>query len=119
MALDVRIDDESPIVAREDGEGLQPNSLTHEFSRILALAPKLPRIRFHDLRHGHATHLLASGVHPKIAQERLGHSTIGITLNLYSHAMPDMQEDAAARVDAAMGEAIKAEMETNGSKAGF
>jgi integrase len=62
----------------------------------------LPRIRFHDLRHAHATHLLTSGVRSKIASERLGHSKVGITLDLYSHVMPGMQEDAAAKVDAAL-----------------
>jgi integrase len=67
----------------------------------------LPRIRFHDLRHAHATHLLSSGVHPKIASERLGHSKVGITLDLYSHVMPGMQEDAAARVDDALRAALQ------------
>ena len=57
----------------------------------------LPRIRFHDLRHAHATHLLSSGIHPKVASERLGHSKVGITLDLYSHVIPGMQEDAAAK----------------------
>jgi len=63
---------------------------------------RLPRLRFHDLRHAHATHLLANGVHPKVASERLGHSKVGITLDLYSHVIPGMQEDAAAMVDAAL-----------------
>ena len=67
----------------------------------------LPRLRFHDLRHAHATHLLASGVHPKVASERLGHSKVGITLDLYSHVMPGMQEDAVAKVDAAFRAARK------------
>jgi len=62
----------------------------------------LPRIRFHDLRHAHATHLLSSGVHPKVASERLGHSKVGITLDLYSHVLPNMQADAAAIVDDAL-----------------
>ena len=66
----------------------------------------LPEIRLHDLRHSHATHLLAAGVHPKIAQERLGHSNIGITLDLYSHVLPGMQQDAVARVDAVLQAAI-------------
>ncbi len=66
-----------------------------------------PRLRFHDLRHTHATQLLLAGVHPKIAQERLGHSTIAVTLDLYSHVTPTMQEDAAARIDAAFRGAIK------------
>jgi integrase len=67
----------------------------------------LPRIRFHDLRHAHATHLLSSGVHPKVASERLGHSKVGITLDLYSHVLPGMQADAAARVDEALRVALQ------------
>jgi integrase len=67
----------------------------------------LPRVRFHDLRHSHATHLLASGVHPKVAQERLGHATVAITLDLYSHVLPGMQADAASRVDEALRQAIE------------
>ncbi|AZO25893.1 MAG: integrase [Mesorhizobium sp.] len=67
----------------------------------------LPRIRFHDLRHTHATQMLSAGVHPKVASERLGHSTIGITLDLYSHVMPGMQADAAEAVDAAIRSAVK------------
>lgn len=89
------------------GDPIQPNSLTHEFRRILSLASELPRIRFHDLRHSHATQMLLQGVHPKIAQERLGHSSIAITLDLYSHVLPGMQEDAAAKVDAALRAAIE------------
>jgi integrase len=59
------------------------------------LLPKpLPRIRFHDLRHCHATLLLQQGVHPKVVQERLGHSTVGMTLDTYSHVLPGMQEEA-------------------------
>jgi integrase len=73
---------------------------------------KLPQIRLHDLRHSHATHLLAAGVHPKFAQERLGHSSVGITLDLYSHVLPGMQEDAVAKVDAALQAALN-KRETN------
>ena len=89
------------VVAQFNGSPVQPNSLTHEWYRLLAKTA-LPRIRFHDLRHGHATHLLASGVHPKIASERLGHSKVGITLDLYSHVLPGMQADAAKQVDEAL-----------------
>jgi len=71
----------------------------HEWLKAIE-GTALPRIRFHDLRHSHATHMLASGVHVKIASERLGHSKIGITLDLYSHVLPGMQEDVA-KVDAA------------------
>ena len=80
---------------------MQPRSLTHEFTVLIAKQKDLPRVRFHDLRHSHATQLLSAGVHPKIAQERLGHSTISITMDLYSHVTETMQEDAAARLDAA------------------
>ncbi len=63
----------------------------------------LPVIRFHDLRHTAATLMLALGVHPKIVQERLGHSNIGMTLDRYSHVSMDMQRDAADRLDEALG----------------
>jgi integrase len=106
LKIGVRTNDETHIVAQEDGAPLQPNSLTHEFVRLLAKAEALPKIRFHDLRHTHATHLLTNGVHPKVAQERLGHSSVGITLDLYSHVLPGMQEDAAAKVDAAIRAAL-------------
>ena len=89
------------VVAQADGNPIQPNSLTHEWVRNLDKTA-LPRIRLHDLRHAHATHMLASGVHPKVASERLGHSKVGITLDLYSHVLPGMQADAVQRVDGAL-----------------
>lgn len=94
------------VIAQVDGRPLKPNSLTHEFVRFIP-GTGLPRVRFHDLRHTHATHLLASGVHPKVAQERLGHATVAITLDLYSHVLPGMQADAAGRVDEALRQAIE------------
>ncbi len=69
---------------------------TSEFVRLLAEVSDQPRIRFHGLRHTHATHLLANSVHPKVAQERLGHSNVGTTLDPYSNVLASMQEDAAA-----------------------
>ena len=94
------------MVAQPDGSPLQPHSIGQEWVRFLAGQPNLPRIRFHDLRHAHATHLLASGVHPKVASERLGHSKVGITLDTYSHVLPNMQADAAALVDEALTAAV-------------
>jgi integrase len=58
----------------------------------------LPQIRPHDLRHTHATLALQAGVHPKVVSERLGHATVSITLDTYSHAIPAMQEEAAALI---------------------
>jgi integrase len=104
LRLGIRPTEDTLICTTAAGEGIQPNSLTHEFLKAIA-ATALPRIRFHDLRHAHATHMLASGVHPKVASERLGHSKIGITLDLYSHVLPGMQADAVSRVDAAFKEA--------------
>jgi hypothetical protein len=59
----------------------------------------LPHIRFHDLRHTAATLLLLQGIHPKVVSEMLGHSQVGITLNRYSHVLPNMQRDATAAMD--------------------
>jgi integrase len=105
LRLALRQSDDMYVVAQADGHPLKPNSLTHEFVRFIA-GSGLPKIRFHDLRHSHATHLLASGVHPKIAQERLGHATVAITLDLYSHVLPGMQAEAASRVDQALRQAL-------------
>src|SRR4029077_7242375 len=108
LALGVRQTEDTLVCARRDGEPLQPQSLTHEFPRFLSRLRDFPRVRFHDLRHSHATQLLLAGVHPKVAQERLGHSTISTTLDLYSHVTATMQEDAAGRLDAAFQGAINA-----------
>ena len=69
----------------------------------------LPHIRFHDLRHSHATLLLKAGIHPKIVSERLGHANIGITLDTYSHVLPGVQEGAARRFDEMLGSGVIAE----------
>jgi Phage integrase family len=105
LRLGTRLSDETFVCAREDGLPLQPDSFTHDWDRKIATT-YLPRLRFHDLRHAHATHLLAAGIHPKVASERLGHSKIGITLDLYSHVLPNMQADAAAIVDGALRAAL-------------
>jgi integrase len=106
LRLGIRLSDDSFVVALEDASPMQPTFITHEWVRLIR-GTALPHLRFHDLRHAHATHLLASGVHPKIASERLGHSKVGITLDLYSHVMPGMQEGAAATVDLALREAMQ------------
>ena len=107
LKLGVALTGETFVAAQTDGSPLQPRTITHQWHLLLANKKTLPRIRFHDLRHAHATHMLSSGVHPKIASERLGHSKVGITMDLYSHVMPGMQEDAAARVDRALEDVIK------------
>lgn len=61
-------------------------------------------MRFHDLRHTCATLLLAQGVYPRVVMEILGHSQISITMNLYSHVIPAMQQEVAARLDAILAQ---------------
>jgi integrase len=80
------------------GTPLDPSNMSRDYKRILKMAG-LPNIRFHDLRHTAATLMLHQGTHPKIVQERLGHSDISLTLNTYSHVLPTMQEDAAEKMD--------------------
>jgi integrase len=113
LKVGVVLSDDTFVVAQADGTPLQPDTLTQDWVRKLA-DTSLPRIRFHDLRHAHATHMLANGVHPKVASERLGHSKIGITLDLYSHVLPGMEADAAERVDAALQAAINRRTKTIG-----
>jgi integrase len=113
LRLGIRQSEDGFVYAREDGQPIQPRSISQAWREKLATLT-LPRIRFHDLRHAHATHLLGSGIHPKIASERLGHSKVGITLDLYSHVLPGMQEDAAARVDEAFQMALKKRAEDIG-----
>jgi len=105
LRLGVRLSGDNYVVGQADGSPLQPRSLTHAFA-LFVQSRGLKRIRFHDLRHSHATHMLAAGVHPKVASERLGHSKVGITLDLYSHVLPGMQSEAAQRVDEAMRSAL-------------
>jgi len=80
------------------GTPLDDSNVRRAFQSMLKRAG-LPRIRFHDLRHTHATLMLAQGVHPKIVSERLGHATIGITLDTYSHVLPNLQHEAARALD--------------------
>lgn len=78
------------------------NLVKYWFYPLLQRA-NLPRIRFHDLRHTAATLLLEHGVNPKVVSEMLGHSHVSVTLGIYSHVMPHMQQQAAEAMDAALG----------------
>jgi integrase len=78
------------------------NLIRREFKPLLRSA-QLPDIRFHDLRHTAATLALSLGIHPKVVQERLGHSQISTTHDTYSHVVPTLQREAAERIDGALG----------------
>jgi integrase len=86
----------------EVGLPLHPSTVYHQHARFLKAAG-LPPVRFHDLRHTAATLLLLQNVNPKVVSEMLGHSSVGITLDIYSHVLPDMQQDAAAAMALALG----------------
>jgi site-specific recombinase XerD len=75
-----------------EGEPMRPRSLTQHFKRVAKGCGLPATVRLHDLRHTAATLLLSKGIHPKIVQEILGHSTISITFDTYSHVLPNMQE---------------------------
>lgn len=88
------------VCCRSDGMPFDPRQLSKTFA---ALSRRLNlSIRFHDLRHTHISHLLKAGVHPKVASERAGHASVSITLDVYSHVLPGMQEDAANLINEAL-----------------
>lgn len=82
------------VFTTEVGSPPQPDNFSKLFETLVKRSG-LPRIRFHDLRHTAATLALRQGIHPKVVSERLGHSTISMTLDLYSHAVPALQQEAA------------------------
>jgi integrase len=91
--------DNAFVFCDKEGNPINPERFGDRF-RSNVRRVGVPRIRFHDLRHTHATHALQAGVHPKIVSERLGHASIGITLEIYSHALPNMQAEAAETIAA-------------------
>jgi len=86
------------VFSNPDGTPLRPNTITRYFKN-LADSIGLTGVRLHDLRHTHATLMLRQGIHPKIVSERLGHSSVAITLDTYSHILPGLQEAAARKFD--------------------
>jgi integrase len=115
LALGIRQDQDTLLCRRADPfkrdgrldsvAAMNGHAVGREYRRVFRGLKNqdIPYVRFHDLQHSHATQLLVAGIHPKVVQERLGHSNIGITLDTYSHVIGTMQEDAAIRLDAAFG----------------
>src|SRR6266496_886883 len=98
LAAGTAYEDNGLVFADALGRPLHPHTVWDGWRRIVK-ATGLPRLRFHDLRHAHASLLMAQGVHPKIVSERLGHSSVSITLDISSHVAPNLQADAAAGLD--------------------
>jgi integrase len=93
--------------ATATGAIMQAENLPHRLFRQLLADAKLPRIRLYDLRHSHATLLMSAGEHPKVVQEPLGHSSIQLTLDTYSHVIPGMQERATDRLEALLAGKVR------------
>jgi integrase len=94
---------ERPVFTSPDGEPMRRSNLYRRSWKPLLRRAKLPDVPFHALRHTSATMALAAGVNPKVVQERLGHSSVTLTLDTYSHAVPTLGKEAAARLDALVG----------------
>jgi len=93
------------VFSQLDGKPLLPNTVTHNWIKLVRRIG-LDGIRLHDARHSHASLMLKQGVHPKIVQERLGHASIQVTLDTYSHVVPGLQEAATSGFDEAMRQAL-------------
>lgn len=95
-----RYENHELVICNDNGSYKDPSYFSYKvFKRLLAKTGIPPNVRFHDLRHTHATWLLEKGVHPKVVAERLGHSSIRITLDTYSHVIKGMQSVAVRKLD--------------------
>jgi len=100
VMLGIPLTDDDLVFGHFDGKPLLPNTVTHAWIKLVRHTGLKP-IRLHDARHTHASLMLKQGIHPKIVQERLGHSSVTITLDTYSHVAPGLQQAAAVRFDEA------------------
>ena len=96
--LGISLTDDDLVFSQFDGKPLRPNTVTRAWTMLAARAG-VKVIRLHDARHTHASLMLKQGIHPKVVQERLGHASIQMTLDTYSHVVPGLQEAAAIRFD--------------------
>jgi integrase len=101
LSLGPAYKDHGLVFCQADGSPIDPRTLNRYFSQALAQAG-LPSIRLHDARHTFATWLLEQGVSPKVVQTMLGHSSIAVTLDIYSHVSLDLEKQAAAKLNAAL-----------------
>ncbi len=97
LAVGLGHQDSDLVFANAQGEPVHPNRLRDAWAKVAAEAGL--QLRFHDLRHAHASLLLQQGVHPKVVSERLGHSTVAVTLDIYSHVVPGLQAQVATQLE--------------------
>lgn len=98
MRLGKEFNDNDLIICKKNGDPFKPHSFTNKFRRFIA-RNNLKTIRLHDLRHTNATLMLKYGINPKVAQQRLGHSSISTTMDVYSHVITEVEKEAAAKLD--------------------
>jgi len=89
------------VLFKDNGEPFHPDSLTQKWERFVA-KHNLPHIRLHDLRHSNATAMIAAGINAKVVQHRLGHANVSVTLNTYTHVLPEMDQEAADKLNQAL-----------------
>lgn len=102
MRLGERYQDHGLVFPKQDGQPEDPSNISHRFKALVDRLG-LSGLRFHDLRHLHATILLAQGIHPKVVQERLGHQTVTLTLDTYSHVIPTIQKEVVEKLQDLFG----------------
>jgi integrase len=112
LRVGTRQSEETHVCLQPNYQPWAPRNLSSAFIKFIK-ASGLRRVRLHDLRHSHATHLLMANVHPKIVQERLGHANIATTMDLYTHVMPGMQDEAVSRIDATLRVALDKRRDRN------
>ena len=99
MTFDKMYADYADYIIRQDSGALYtPDAMSRKWKKFIK-RHNLPDIRLHDLRHSNATALIKAGVNAKVVQQRLGHADVSITLNTYTHVLPDMDIEAAAKLD--------------------
>ena len=111
LLLDKPITD-ADLVFSNLGKPLRPNTVTYAWVRVATRAG-VKVIRLHDARHTHASLMLKQGIHPKVAQERLGHASIQMTLDIYSHVALGIQEAAAQSFDKLLNKSISSKLVAN------
>ena len=105
LLLDRSLRDNDFVFAHFDGSPLDPNTVSHTFTKVISSAG-LPHMRFHDMRHSFATFMFRLDVHPKKVQEMLGHSSIAVTLDTYSHVVPGLREKTVERLESAIDKQV-------------
>lgn len=105
--LGLAMDPEDFVFARADGRPFDPEKVSKAFGEVAKKAG-IEGIRLHDLRHTHASLMLIAGVHPKVVSERLGHASVAITMDIYSHVLPGLQEDAVTRLSHLLSPVLQA-----------